>query len=122
MLSFTQKLGEAMLRIGRPPMSDGMQEAMLMRAGFVDIHSFTLKMVMGPWPKDAVSALSDDRGERGRGREGAGLMMRHAYAEDEEDWNNELGAERVCVSSLQYSHFPSPPLFLPADKKKAWPP
>ncbi|KAI5843769.1 S-adenosyl-L-methionine-dependent methyltransferase [Tricharina praecox] len=53
MLSFTQKLGEAMLRIGRPPMSDGMQEAMLMRAGFVDIHSFTLKMVMGPWPKDA---------------------------------------------------------------------
>jgi hypothetical protein len=49
---FSRVLNDAVIASGRVPASEGLLRERLEKAGFVDVQSFTLRMIIGPWAKD----------------------------------------------------------------------
>jgi hypothetical protein len=49
---WSRKLNEAMIASNRPPSSEALFRERLEKASFVDIQTFTLPLVVGPWAKD----------------------------------------------------------------------
>jgi hypothetical protein len=45
-------MNDAMIASGRPVPSEALLRERLEKAGFVDVQSFTLRLPVGPWPKD----------------------------------------------------------------------
>ncbi|KAF8242651.1 S-adenosyl-L-methionine-dependent methyltransferase, partial [Wilcoxina mikolae CBS 423.85] len=52
MKRFTDLLSEAMVKMGRPPLTPNRLREFLEKAGFVDIKVHNVKQPIGPWPKD----------------------------------------------------------------------
>jgi hypothetical protein len=52
LVRYSRLLSDAMIASGRAPSSEELLRERLEKAGFVDVQSFTLPMLMGPWAKD----------------------------------------------------------------------
>jgi hypothetical protein len=49
---WSRHLNDAMIASNRAPSSEKLFRERLEKAGFVDVQSFTLPLVVGPWAKD----------------------------------------------------------------------
>ncbi|KAF8543714.1 S-adenosyl-L-methionine-dependent methyltransferase [Trichophaea hybrida] len=91
---WVEKLSEAMSKIGRPAhMTGETLKGNLIKAGFEDIHIFSYKQPLGPWPRDSrlkrVGAMMLLNGESGYHSYGMAAFTRILGMTAEE-------AEKVC--------------------------
>lgn len=97
-LVFSEKLREALRKMGRPPPELGSMKKQLEKAGFEDVQTMSVKEPCGPWPKDLrlkkVGAMTLLNVETGFESYGMALFTRVLGMDAEE-------AHGVCQRALE---------------------